>query len=204
MIWIMIRVLRVRENLQYQLAYLSSELREIFENVPRTEAYGDGEAADKAGAGNRKPIEGEDCPICFTELGGEPTVFCKTACGNNFHSQCLKTWAATKKQAGAKVTCPLCRSPWDDAGGVIPVEDLKAAVEQGEVGDEGYVNVAGELGISQDRGTCLACYFLHAHIARLFDIPLFLGETAAPPGHVPVLVGKQANMAVDGSETVFT
>jgi hypothetical protein len=151
MVWVMVRVLRARHDLQYQLALLNSELKEIFQNAPRTPAHSDEEEpAENAADGNRKPVEG-DCPICFTEFGDEAVVFCKAACGNNFHSQCLKTWAATKRAAQVAVTCPLCRTPWEESGDVS-ADALKVAVNGGEVNHEGYVNVAGQLGISQDRG----------------------------------------------------
>jgi hypothetical protein len=155
-VWVLVRVLRARTDLQYQLGLLNSELREIFENAPRIDTSGNGEElAAKSEEGNRKSVDG-DCPICFTEFEGKETVvFCKAACGNNFHSDCLKHWAATKRQAGVKVTCPLCRTPWDNGGGSVPVEHIKSAVEAGSVNEEGYVNVAGELGISRDRGMCL-------------------------------------------------
>jgi hypothetical protein len=150
MVWVMVRVLRARNDLQYQLALLNSELKEIFENAPRAVICSDDEEpAGKAADGNRKPVEG-DCPICFTEFGDEAVVFCTAACGNNFHSECLKTWAATKRAAGVTVTCPLCRTPWEEQG--VSVESLKSVAKTGEVNDEGYVNVAGELGISRDRG----------------------------------------------------
>jgi hypothetical protein len=186
MIWIMVRVLRARSDLQYQLALLNSELKEIFENAPRTATVGAEESAEKPADGNRKPVEG-DCPICFTEFGDEAVVFCKAACGNNFHSQCLKTWAATKKAAGVTVTCPLCRTPWEECGSVS-VEELKSAVQSGDVNEEGYVNIAGELGISQERGKPLVADRSMLTFARLLDVPQVLGEpTATPTRHVHAL-----------------
>lgn len=84
----MLRVLKARENLAYQLALLSSELREIFQHAPPIpSADKDAESSD----GNRKPIEGE-CPICYTEFEknrGE-IVYCRGACGNNVHKTCMQ------------------------------------------------------------------------------------------------------------------
>lgn len=76
----MARVLRVRADLEYQLALLSSELREIFANAP---ALPSATAAESDKDGNRKPLE--DCGICCedfdTKAGSEEVVYCKAACG---------------------------------------------------------------------------------------------------------------------------
>lgn len=54
-------------------------------------------------------------------------------------------WAQTKPSGN--VTCPMCRSVWKgDEKLVARVQKDKGAVE------EGYVNVADQLGISRDRG----------------------------------------------------
>lgn len=81
--WCLKSILRAPHAHVYQLALLSSELREIFANAPAP--------ADEAGTGpdkekNRKEVEG-DCPICFEEMRtgdtNEPLVWCKAACGQN-------------------------------------------------------------------------------------------------------------------------
>merc|ERR1712217_774551 len=41
------------------------------------------------------------CPICFDDLGQAPAV--RTSCGHDFHTCCMKSWAASS------TTCPLCR-----------------------------------------------------------------------------------------------
>lgn len=141
------KVLNAPFNLVYQLALLSSELREIFASAPpidSPESARDGKEADK-----RKPIDG-DCPICFSELEekGEAIVWCRAACGQNMHQECFQTWARTKSGSG-KVTCPMCRSEWEgaDPGAMVGrVEKSRGTVS------EGYVNVADQLGISQVRG----------------------------------------------------
>ncbi|KAK7946094.1 Znf1 [Apiospora aurea] len=150
-LYVLSRVLHARFDLVYQLALLSSELREIFERAPPIEV---GDGADGSAAGkdkNRKAIEG-DCPICFSEFeASDETVYCKATCGNNIHTQCFEMWAATKRQTpGAKdqVTCPMCRSLWQGDDDVI-----KKIFNTGVVGREGYVNVADQLGISRVRDT---------------------------------------------------
>lgn len=74
------RVLRVRGELEYQLAFLSSELREIFANAP---ALPSTTAAESEKDGNRKPLE--DCGICCEDFDpkdeSEEVVYCKAACG---------------------------------------------------------------------------------------------------------------------------
>jgi hypothetical protein len=139
------RVLRAPENLQYQLALLPSELREIFSQAPPINPV-DADTADK----NRKPICDEDnCPICFMEFenGFEDTVYCKAACGNNVHKECFEQWAESRRRSSAPVTCPFCRSNW--AAGE---EDAVKKVKRGVKTSEGYVNVAEQLGVSTQRG----------------------------------------------------
>ena len=140
-IYVLARVLRVPQHLEYQLAFLSSELRQIFAHAPPLPSEQAGEKD-----GNRKPVEGE-CPICsedFEPENSEEIVYCKAACGNNVHKSCFEQWAATK--TGGGVTCPFCRTPWQGD------EDmLKKVSKSGKVNKDGYVNVASELGISGER-----------------------------------------------------
>ena len=141
-IYVMCRVLRAPENLQYQLALTSPELREILAHAPPILS-----ADNTSKDGNRKECTG-DCPICFTEFesDGEEIVYCKAACGNNIHRTCFEQWAATKQGTSGGVTCPLCRTPW------MGDEDmLKKVAKSGKKNAEGYVNVASELGISGRR-----------------------------------------------------
>lgn len=101
-VYVLHNVLKAPEHLQYQLAFLSSELREILARAPAPI-----ESADKGrddGDGRRKEIIG-DCPICFMEFEPEKEeiVWCKAACGNNIHKHCFEQWA--KSQGVAKVNC---------------------------------------------------------------------------------------------------
>lgn len=143
-IYVLSRVLRVPAHLEYQLAFISSELKEIFAKAPPLPTE-QGDATEKDG--NRKPLEGE-CPICCVDFEPEnrkeEVVFCKAACGNNIHKECFQQWAAIKK--GGEVTCPFCRTPWEG-----DEETLKKVLNKGKVNDEGYVNVASQLGISGRR-----------------------------------------------------
>ncbi|KAI1212128.1 uncharacterized protein F4807DRAFT_417627 [Annulohypoxylon truncatum] len=144
-IYVLSRVLRARFDLVYQLALLTTELQEIFENAPpiETDDQSDGKVHDK----NRKPLEG-DCPICFSPFeADEDTVYCKATCGNNIHKECFEMWAATKrKSARDQVTCPMCRSAWQGDDDVV-----KKIKNTGIVGRDGYVNIADQLGISDER-----------------------------------------------------
>ncbi|KAF2764075.1 hypothetical protein EJ03DRAFT_332185, partial [Teratosphaeria nubilosa] len=141
--YVLSRVLRLPAHLAYQLAFISSELREIFEKAPPLPS----EAAEGgAKDGNRKPLEGE-CPICvcdFEPESGEAIVYCKAACGNNIHKACFEQWAATKR--GQKITCPFCRTAWEGDD-----ETIKKVAKIGPVNEEGYVNVADQLGLSGRR-----------------------------------------------------
>ena len=140
----MCRVLHAPQHLQYQLALITSELREIFEKAPPIPAA-DASTTDN----NRKPYSSdEDCPICCMpfEPEKEEIVFCKAACGNNVHKECFEQWAATKRAKRAQVTCPFCRTPWQVDG-----EIAGQLAKEGNVNDEGYVNIASQLGLSGRR-----------------------------------------------------
>ncbi|KAM5455649.1 hypothetical protein MaudCBS49596_001550 [Microsporum audouinii] len=142
-VYVLYHVLRVHEHLRYQLAFLSSELREIFEHAPQNPA----EAASTGNSkGNRKEIDG-DCPICFMpfEAENESIVWCRAACGNNIHKSCFQQWVSS--QSGKAVCCVYCRTPWqlDD----VPL--LENLLEKGKVNSEGYLNVGTSLGLSRLR-----------------------------------------------------
>ena len=143
-------VLQAKQEYVYQLALLSTELQDIFANAPPPMDE-DGEGGDNSKSKKRKPVEG-DCPICFSDMeseGGEAIVWCRAACGQNIHKQCFEMWATTKRQQGrtVEVTCPYCRSVWEGD------EDMVKKIEKtGGRNGEGYVNVADQLGISQQRG----------------------------------------------------
>ncbi|KAI8631596.1 hypothetical protein F5Y19DRAFT_493474 [Xylariaceae sp. FL1651] len=144
-IYVMSRVLRARFDLVYQLALLSTELREIFQSAPPAEI--DDNTDRQTHNGHRKPIEG-DCPICFTTFEeAEGTVYCRATCGQNIHKECFEMWASTKQQtARDPVTCPMCRTPWQGD------EDMVKKIKNtGIAGADGYVNVADQLGISRMR-----------------------------------------------------
>ncbi|KFA72294.1 hypothetical protein S40288_02416 [Stachybotrys chartarum IBT 40288] len=148
-LWVLSQVLNAPFELVYQLALLSSELRAIFAAAPPIIV------PEEVEHRNRKEIEG-DCPICFSELDAESPdsiVWCRAACGQNFHSECFRIWARTK---GGNVPCPLCRSQWQR-----DEKDLsQVLVDGGAATEEGYVNVAEQLGISRVRGLCrLVCVF---------------------------------------------
>jgi hypothetical protein len=141
---VLVNILKTREDLAYQLAFLSTELTEIFANAPSTPQSGDAAAASTDTGGSRKPIEG-DCPVCVMEFeSGEDIVWCKAACGQNIHRQCFEQWAKSKP---GQVKCVYCRSLWKGD------EDSIKRISKGGgvVNHEGYVNVAGELGISTHR-----------------------------------------------------
>ena len=141
-LYVLIKMLKAPERLQYQLAFLTNELREIFDHAGPLPVE---KLDDSDKDGKRKPVEG-DCPICCDDLepAAEEIVWCRAACGNNLHKSCFDRWKASKR--GGQVTCPYCRTPWQgDANG------LKDMAKSGQMGVDGYVNVASELGISGER-----------------------------------------------------
>lgn len=61
-------------------------------------------------------------------------------------------WAKTK--TGSQVTCPFCRSAWEgDPEMVLKVERSRGTMQ------EGYLNVAEQLGMSTERGMFFFLFF---------------------------------------------
>ncbi|KAI4088021.1 MAG: hypothetical protein LQ344_006396 [Seirophora lacunosa] len=143
-VYVLHNVLKAPEHLQYQLAFLSSELREIFSHAPAPASAAVEEAADKGGPSNRKEIAG-DCPICFMEFDreNEEIVWCKAACGNNIHKHCFEQWAKSQRRMA-----DVNRTPWQ--GDEDSIAEIKT---QGQMNSEGYVNIASQLGLSGRRDT---------------------------------------------------
>jgi len=143
-IYVLVNVSKARGPLEYQAAYLTSELRELFDNAPiEPEEHGDiSKTSDK-----RRPIEG-DCPICYMEFDPdkEKIVWCET-CGNNIHEICFNKWAATNQARG--VRCVFCRAEWP-VDNIDPV-NVTSLIQAGNVNEEGYVNVASMFGLSGER-----------------------------------------------------
>ncbi|KAJ5712807.1 hypothetical protein N7493_009275 [Penicillium malachiteum] len=146
----LVHALKAPTNLQYQLAFLSSEIREIWEGSPlcriQSRVVEDSE-------GNRKPIEG-DCPICFVEFETDPAkkeeiIWCQGSCGNNVHKGCFADWAKTSRDSG--VRCVYCRAPWkcnETAEGDYDIETLR---NSGWRGQDGYINVGAQFGLPERR-----------------------------------------------------
>ncbi|KAI8934263.1 hypothetical protein NX059_009006 [Plenodomus lindquistii] len=149
-VYVMLRVLKAREEIAYQLALLSSELRELIKNappIPGVETDGKDGTEKEGEDTNRKPIEGE-CPICYDELEDkEHTVYCKSSCGNNVHKDCMQKWIAISK---GSATCPYCRAKWAEETGLEgKLGDIDTTGLQ--LNEDGYVNVAEQLGLNSER-----------------------------------------------------
>ncbi|CAO2658717.1 Nn.00g064400.m01.CDS01 [Neocucurbitaria sp. VM-36] len=149
-IYVLLRVMKAQEHVAYQLALLGSELRDVIKNAPPNPGVEtDGkDGTEKEGEDtNRKPIEGE-CPICYDELEDkEVVVYCKASCGNNVHKDCMQKWMAMTR---GKTTCPYCRAKWTEETGLDGKPgnvDMKGL----EKNNDGYANVAGQLGLSGQR-----------------------------------------------------
>ncbi|KAE8371561.1 RING finger domain protein [Aspergillus bertholletiae] len=144
--YVLVNVLKAPEHLQYQLAFLSMELREMYEGSSLSREKT--KCVDNNGV-NRKAVDGE-CPICFMEFepDKEEIVWCQATCGTNVHKACFQQWAITTRSQG--VRCVYCRSPWqtDTSDVSLKVKQLR---EQGQTNEEGYINVASQLGLSRLR-----------------------------------------------------
>jgi Ring finger domain/SWIM zinc finger len=164
-LFVMLKVVGLPDTspLIYQAALVNSELQEISQkletrmarmgggvmaNARVQQAYREltmpNTAAPKDDDGKRQPIEG-DCPICFDDLltSKESLVYCRAVCGANFHAACMDHWKTGKHGAG--ITCPNCRSPWEDANSSKIISNSKS--------DEGYANLGALQGQSATRDT---------------------------------------------------
>jgi hypothetical protein len=167
-LFVFLKVLRVPSNSSviYQKGLLKSELREIFSRAPRDptqmrtvmastevqkkymEVTGQKVEIETAPSVEKKPVDGEDCPICYEEMSSkDATVWCEVACGKSMHKQCFQTWADTKKRTGEEVTCVYCRSAWKTTA--APAKGKKG--KKGVINHEGYVNMANLQGMSLQR-----------------------------------------------------
>jgi len=73
----------------------------------------------------------------------EDILWCKGACGQNIHRHCFEQWARNKP---GPVKCVYCRTLWNGDKSTI-----KKISKSGPVNEEGYVNIGGKLGLSQQR-----------------------------------------------------
>ncbi|KAL8849985.1 MAG: hypothetical protein Q9221_005091 [Calogaya cf. arnoldii] len=143
-VYVLHNVLKAPEHLQYQLAFLTSELHLIFNQAPLPASSAAGaDASSDTAPSNRKEITG-DCPICFMEFepATEEIIYCRAACGNNIHKDCFEQWARAQPSASA-AKCVYCRTPWQKEVG-----DYATLAKGGKKGEEGYVNIGEELGLS--------------------------------------------------------
>ncbi|KAF3930961.1 hypothetical protein ABW19_dt0210631 [Dactylella cylindrospora] len=72
----------------------------------------------------RKPLDEDDCADCFRQ------------------------WVASKM--GGTVTCVMCRTPWDENS--AEEGEYGEILRNAEIGREGYLNVAEQMGLSTYRG----------------------------------------------------
>ncbi|KAJ6164257.1 hypothetical protein N7470_002929 [Penicillium chermesinum] len=154
-IYILVFALKAPDHLQYQLAFLSSEICQIYEGSPMKQSQA---PESRKHDGKRKPVEG-DCPICFMEFEpNEKLVWCQAACGNNIHKTCFQQWCATSASRSTGVRCVYCRTTWKFETGSTDF-NMDAIRAQGKRNSEGYHNIAAQFGLSTERGMDLSLFF---------------------------------------------
>ncbi|PQE30383.1 RING finger domain (Znf1) protein [Rutstroemia sp. NJR-2017a WRK4] len=135
------------------LAFMSDEIASIFANAPVTQAPSAEHSHEMRVEdeslynGKRKPIEG-DCPICVFEMeAGEEIVWCKAACGQNFHKECFDQWRLSKR--GGTVTCVYCRTPWQEDA-IFTIAALKnSAPKIGSYQNIAHMPMYSQAGVGQ-------------------------------------------------------
>ena len=124
-LFVLTRVFRMpaANPLIWQLSLTEREIAELMRgrvNIhtrppPRAApAAGDAEGGAEGDSGVARKELGEDpCPICYDDMTeGQEITYCKSACGNNVHTKCMKMWADNRIASGEEVTCPMCRTGW--------------------------------------------------------------------------------------------
>ena len=108
-----------------------------------------GEEEEDSGGVQQKSLEADaDCPICFDplQLGTGTLVYCRAACGTNFHADCIQRWMVQ----GSHRNCPNCRQPWWDPN---KNNNINADSPNNKRSREGYLNISDVTGQSPDRDT---------------------------------------------------
>jgi plasmid maintenance system killer protein len=171
LLFVMLKVvgLPAHDQLVYQSAYLTDEVEKIIallqtrlqslgrdvvanEQVQKVHAdmkKGIKSDDDESNTVPRKDIDGQDCPICFDDLGSNLSqlTYCKGTCGTNYHKGCIQMW--TRQSARSGPTCPSCRQPWIDvATGGKSKKDAASPSRS-----EGYDNLGRLQGQSSVRDT---------------------------------------------------
>mmetsp|Transcript_104727 Transcript_104727/g.249363 ORF Transcript_104727/g.249363 Transcript_104727/m.249363 type:complete len:316 (-) Transcript_104727:49-996(-) len=108
-----------KRRAKWALPLAEKEVQDAFRKATR----GDGGACGQETGSCRKPVEGEDCAVCFeamrmSEEAAGQLVFC-WSCGNNFHADCIRRWQQACSGESSR-PCPLCRQPWRLAEHVPP------------------------------------------------------------------------------------
>lgn len=127
-LFVYLKVLKVPpdSNLLYQSHLLSSELVQINTSNPvdptvladqnvRTEFARIATVDNGDPTTKQKPVEGQDCPVCFEQMTGSDQVEFCTECGNNVHKVCWQKWSETKRNMKVQETCIWCRAVWGAA-----------------------------------------------------------------------------------------
>ncbi|EPS31146.1 hypothetical protein PDE_06101 [Penicillium oxalicum 114-2] len=157
-IYVLLKALNARPELRYQISFVPSELREMYEGSLMSifEEHG---IPDQDYEGKRRPLDGA-CPVCFAGFSPrDKTVWCQTGCGNNVHKACFEQWARTSRSSQGSVRCIYCRIEWPAPGSDPKVEKLR---QSGTIGPGGYVNVAEQFGLLPKRGTGFSLYLTHS------------------------------------------
>ncbi|KAF7882598.1 uncharacterized protein EAF02_005961 [Botrytis sinoallii] len=141
-VFILTKFLHLPAPLRHQSAFLEAELRcMVGDDVDWMGPVPTGKFCPP------KSVEEQGtCSICLENLEGNASMtWCMGQCGQNFHLQCIWTWADTNFMDGQPdITCGHCRAPWiceDDAEYCSLSELLDRDVSKDE-----YFNVAELLG----------------------------------------------------------
>jgi Ring finger domain len=76
---------------------------------------------DHSAAGREETKPEGDCAICYEDMesSGEATASCRT-CRKHVHKECMRMWLANRGSE-QELKCVLCRSPWLDTEGAVPL-----------------------------------------------------------------------------------
>lgn len=98
------------------------------------------------------------CSICQEDMySAENLFYCSNSCGHNYHMHCIKVWAEHKKASSDIVSCPMCRSVWEEEE--IKKATVKAMTDKTSLKRHKGIEckICNRANIKAERFHCLLC-----------------------------------------------
>jgi hypothetical protein len=122
-IYVLNRIFKIQFNepLIFQLSYSDGEISKILDTRKREDNVkkkidAQGLVQEVLMEGNRMNLfDDVTCAICQEDMYTfQGLYYCTNSCGHNFHTHCLKVWSEHKRSVSDTISCPMCRSVWQE------------------------------------------------------------------------------------------